>query len=102
MLAFIESGEVDIDDGENIMFVDRFIPDFKLVSNRNASVSVTFKKYPSETGITKGPYTFNNSTRQIKFRGRGRSATVRYEVNALGADFEVGAPRFGIQIDGER
>ncbi len=102
MTAFIESGDLDLENGEDMIFIDRFIPDFKLVPNRNAFLTLTVKKYPNQTGIVKGPYTFNNDTDQIKFRARGRQVSIKYEVTTLGADFEVGAPRFGIQIDGER
>lgn len=102
MLAYLQSGDVDLEDGEQIIFIDKFIPDFKLDPNRNANLYLTYKMYPSEDGVRKGPYVFNNNTGKINLRGRGRHLSLRYEVDALGADFEVGAPRFSIQPDGER
>lgn len=102
LAAFIESGDIDLGEGEEIMFVDRFVPDFNLIPNRNANLYLKYKMYPSESGVTKGPYVFNNDTKQISLRVRGRHVSVKYEVNALGSDFEVGAPRFGIKVDGER
>lgn len=102
MLAYIESGDIALKDGNDMAFVDRFVPDFKLVPNRNADLILRFKDYPNSPTTTKGPYRFNNDTGKISLRGRGRHITVRYEVNVLGADFEVGAPRFAVQPDGGR
>lgn len=102
MLAFIESGDLDMDDGDKFMFMDKFIPDFRLVPNRSATLFLRFKRYPTSVGTLKGPYSFNNNTQKISLRGRGRHVSIKYEVNTIGADFEVGAPRFSIQADGER
>jgi hypothetical protein len=102
MTAFIRSGDIDLDDGTDFMFVDRFIPDFKLVPNRNANLYVYLKKYPASVEIEKGPYSFNNDTQKISIRARTRHISIKYVVDTLGSDFEVGSPRFGIQPDGRR
>jgi len=103
MPAYIKSGSMDIEDGQKLMFVDKFIPDFRLIPNRNAQVTLTFKKYPnSVTSSIKGPFTFNNSTDKISLRGRGRQVSIEYSVDTTGSDFMIGAPRFSIQPDGER
>lgn len=100
--AFLESGDLDIEEGERMLFIDKFIPDFFLVPNRNAEVTLTFKKYPRGPEFVKGPYPFNNDTQKISLRGRGRHVSIKYSVNTLGSDFELGAPRFSFQVDGER
>ena len=102
LLAWILTGYLDIDDGTELVFVDKFVPDFKLVPNRSASLYLYFKKYPHSTETIKGPYNFNNDTSKINVRGRARQCAIKYEVSALGADFEIGAPRFGFQKDGKR
>jgi len=102
MNAFIQSAFFDIGDGERFMFVDRVVPDLDLAPNRNALITLEFKRYPTSAPITKGPFTFNNTMDQIKFRGRGRQANIKYQVNAIGADFELGKTRIGMQNDGER
>lgn len=103
LVAFIRSGYLDLDDGQELMFVDKFIPDFELIPNRNAELNIYFKKYPNSSETTdKGPFPFNNTTEKISLRGRGRQASVQYTVNATGADFQVGDPRFSIQRDGGR
>lgn len=102
MRAYIKSGEIDLEDGTDLMFIDRFIPDFKLVPNRNASLNLYLKKYPSGSEIVKGPYNFNNNTQKVSLRARARHVSIEYIVDTLGADFEVGSPRFGLQPDGRR
>lgn len=103
LIAYIRSGYLDLDDGQQMMFVDKFIPDFELTPNYNAELTLYFKKYPNSTlTTTKGPYPFNNTTEKISLRGRGRQASIQYTVNATGADFQVGNPRFSIQLDGGR
>lgn len=102
MYSWIQSGDVDIKDGTSFFLVDRFIPDFELRPNRNAQLTLNFKKYPSDSGIEKGPYTFSGTTRKISVRGRGRHVSIKYEVNSLGADFDIGAPRLGITLDARR
>lgn len=102
MEAYITSGDLDLDEGEKLMFVDKFIPDFKLRPNRGASVTISLKKYPNSTPQVKGPYTFDNNTNKISFRARARHASITYTCNTLGADFEVGTCRFSVQPDGER
>lgn len=102
LIAYLVSGDLDIEDGQELVFVDKFIPDFKLFPNRNASLQLTLKKYPNSTGQVKGPYTFNNETEKINLRARARQISIRYEVSAIGADVEVGAPRFSFQPDGGR
>ncbi len=102
MDAYIRSGYLDLQDGQDLLFVDRFIPDFKLIPNRNASLTLYFKQYPNSQALVKGPYQFNNNTTKINLRGRARQVSIEYRVNSIGSDFEVGAPRFGVQPDGER
>lgn len=102
MTAYLVSGDLDIEDGQNLVFVDKFVPDFKLIPSRNAKLTLYLKKYPNSTASVKGPYQFNDSTEKVSVRARARQVSIKYEVDALGADFEVGSPRFAFQPDGGR
>ena len=84
------------------MFIDKFIPDFTLSSNRNADLYLYLKKYPNSTATVKGPYSFTDTTEKISPRARARHVSIKYEVSSIGGDFEVGSPRFSIQPDGGR
>ncbi len=100
--CFVESSYFDIGDGQQLMFVDRIVPDFTITPNRNITMRVFHKKYPNSSESFKGPFTVNNTTRKINTRVRGRQMAVRYTMNATGGTFQVGKVRLGIQPDGGR
>ncbi len=101
MTAFIETNEIDISDGNQLMFIDKFIPDYTIPNNKPLSVTLRFRKYPGQEFVDK-TYTITNTTNFINTRVRGRRVKVRYTCDALGGDFEVGSPEFGVRPDGGR
>jgi hypothetical protein len=101
MLSFIESGEIDISDGNQLMFVDKLIPDFTMPDNKPLEVVVSYKKYPGDMFQTK-TFTITNQTNFVNMRIKGRRLKVKYTSEALGGDFEVGTPEFGVKPDGAR
>lgn len=104
MPAFIRSAYFDIGDGQDLLFIDRILPDVKLPPNRNMEITCYFKKYshPAARVVTKGPYFFDDSKDKISLRGRGRQMSIEFKVTATGADFEIGKTRIGLQPDGGR
>lgn len=104
MEAYIRSAYFDMNDGSDIVFLDRLLPDVKLPMNRNIEITLYSKKFPHPAASVKvkGPYYFDDSDTQINPRVRGRQISVKYAVTATGADFEIGKVRFGIQADGGR
>lgn len=102
--AFIKSADFDLEDGQQLIFIDRIVPDIKLPENRNIEIRLFLKKYPNpNTKVqTKGPYFFDSTKDKISMRARARQMSVEYRSNATGGDFEIGKFRFGIQPDGER
>ena len=61
MTAYIESGDIDIADGDNFMSVSRFLPDFKNLVG-NVDVTVKARPYPATTKTTHGPYAIATTT----------------------------------------
>jgi hypothetical protein len=104
LVAYIKSGYFDMEDGTDLIFMDRVVPDLKLPSNQSVSVSVTTKKYPHPTArtVVKGPYNFSDNQSQIKLRARGRQACIEIRASSTGGDFELGRIRVGYQPDGGR
>ncbi len=102
--AFIRSSYFDIGDGQDLLFIDRIIPDVKLPSSRNMEIRCYFKKYPHPQAsvVTKGPYYFDDTKKQISMRGRGRAMSIEFRVTGTGTDFEIGKMRIGVQPDGGR
>ena len=102
LTSFIESADFEIGDGDDIMFLDRVIPDFDL-SSGNLNFSVVTKQYPESTeSITKGPYSIANTTSKVDLRARGRQASIRVSCESANTRWRWGSVRLGMQPDGRR
>jgi len=111
--AFIQSGDFDITnsgnmanlqgDGEFIMSMKRFIPDFKVLTG-NSKITLLLNNYPSQTAVSSplGPFTINSSTDKIDTRARGRLLAIKIENDATGETWRYGTLRVDIQPDGRR
>ena len=104
--AFIESGDfafVDGGQGEFLMKIKRFIPDFKVISG-NATVTLKIKSFPSETKASSllGPFTITASTKKIDTRTRGRLVALRIENTTTDENWRFGSFRADVQPDGRR
>lgn len=107
--AYIESNLFDLDAGQELMFVDRIIPDF---SDRDGNempgnVNITLQSYkypntPEAQAVTKGPYVVSAATQKIDLRLRGRHALYRIESNGVNSSWRLGAIRFRLSPDGQR
>ena len=109
MTSYIESGDFDIGDGDQMMFIKKGIQDFKdQVGNVNMSLKSRY--YPTDTQTTKGPFYLSTSTQRFNPRTRGRQIAVRVESNgydgvnndALSENWRLGTLRFEVQPDGMR
>jgi len=101
MTAYIESGDIDIGDGDQFLSISRFIPDFK---NQTGTVDVTVKSrpYPATSQTTHGPYAITTSTTKQDTRIRGRQLALRVESDAVDEDWRYGTLRFDGKPDGLR
>lgn len=99
--SYLESAEFEIDDGNEILFVDRIIPDYTITNNGSIELTLQFQEYPNSAIITKGPYTVQQSTKKIDLRGRGRQAKIIVSASS-DSSWRWGAVRANIQPDGKR
>jgi hypothetical protein len=111
--AFIQSGDFDITntnnianlqgDGEFIMSVKRFIPDFKVLTG-NSKITLLLNNYPSETAVSSslGPFTITSSTDKVDTRARGRLVSLKIENDAVGETWRYGTLRLDAKPDGRR
>ena len=85
---FIESGPVDIANGERNVALRYIYPDTETLGD--ISMTVFAKQFPSDTEYTYGPYVYNNPTptrvlgREIRFRFTGES--VNFEIGVMRAE----------------
>jgi hypothetical protein len=104
--AYIESGDFDLDiegDGQYLMKINRFIPDFKILDG-NAKVTLLLRDYPSQTQNSQmlGPYTVTSSTTKIDTRARNRLMSIKVENESTDENWRYGLFRVDIQPDGRR
>lgn len=105
--AAFESGYWTISEGNDMAFVDWFLPDMKFGtygSANGAQVEITFKSldYPGDTPKTYGPYTFTSSTEYLNPRIRGRLMSIRIESNDTGSFWRIGRCRYRWASAGRR
>jgi hypothetical protein len=111
--AFILSGDFEITnnnniadftgDGEYIMSVKRFIPDFKILTG-NSKITLYLNDYPSETAVSSslGPFTITTTTDKIDTRARARFVAIQIANDAVGETWRYGTLRLDARPDGRR
>ena len=120
ILANISSGDFDISqrrsatgqttgaadlrgDGEFIMKVRRFIPDF--ISQTGATrVTLNLRNFPNDTRASSslGPFDITSSTQKVDTRARGRAVSLKIENTSSNQSWRLGTFRLDIQPDGRR
>ena len=101
--AFIKSGYFDIGDGDNMMYMKRFIPDFKNQLG-NLVVHLLLRPYPQGQAVPSSldPYPITPTTQKVDTRARGRQISLRIESSEVGTNWRFGTMRVDIQPDGLR
>jgi hypothetical protein len=112
--SYILSGDYDLSeqglagDGEFIMRVSRFIPDFKNLAG-SAKVTLFFRDYPAQNSqsdangpLITGPFTITTTTNFVSTRVRGRQVSVKIENDNLNETWRYGTLRLDIHAGGRR
>ena len=115
MTSFIESGPMDIGDGDKFTLIQKVIPDLTFQgSDSTSSPAATFTiRARNEPGLaysntSSGTTTRTSSspvelfTNQINLRARGRSFSLKVDSSALGMKWKLGSPRVSLRPDGRR
>jgi hypothetical protein len=120
ILANISSGDYDISqrrsalgqstgtadlrgDGEFLMKIRRFIPDF--ISQTGATrVTLNIRNFPNDTRASSslGPFDITSSTQKVDTRARGRAISLKIENTGASQSWKLGSFRLDIQPDGRR
>jgi hypothetical protein len=117
--SYIESSEFDIQDGQNLGFVYRIVPDITFEGSTANNPTVTMTLIPmmnsgsgynipqSEGGASYAPVARTSTvdierfTGQVYVRVRGRQMIFKIESNDLGNLWQLGSPRIDIRPDGK-
>jgi hypothetical protein len=111
--VFIESGDIDVDEGEQFGFVSRIIPDIKFFGSTPTSGQINYvlktRNYPGESLTTSSTSDVTSSTTQNFVRTRARQMVFRVQSDddadtsvRTGFKWRLGANRFDIRTDGRR
>jgi hypothetical protein len=101
--AYIVSGYFDIGDGDNMLLMSRFIPDFKNQVG-NLTVRLLLRPFPqaSASPSSLDPYVITPTTQKVDTRARGRQIQLRIESDELDSNWRFGTMRVDITPDGLR
>ena len=114
MTSFIESGPMDMGDGDKFVSIKQMLPDitFNGSTGSTPSVSFTLKAQNSSGGnflqteskdTTRSTTTpIEQFTDKIDYRVRGRSFAIKVESTGTGVKYKLGTPRVDMRPDGRR
>ena len=90
-------------DGEFIMKIRRFIPDF-ISQTGNTQVTLQLRNFPndSQASSSLGPFTVSSSTQKVDTRARARAIALKVENTSTSQSWKLGTFRLDIQPDGRR
>jgi len=125
--AFIQSADVDIDDGDKYMLIRRIIPDVNFRGSETtnpvtgapttpqALITVGVRNFPGAASSTvnaegvvtaddviTSTATIDQYTNQVFIRARGRQMNFKIESNNVGTQWQRGMPRVDARPDGRR
>tara|TARA_R100000231_G_scaffold36114_3_gene31991 strand:- start:1284 stop:2312 length:1029 start_codon:yes stop_codon:yes gene_type:complete len=102
--AFVTSGDFDLPtegDGQFLLRVSRFLPDFKNLQG-TAKVTLNTKDFPISGNTTTAQFDVTTSTSKIDTRVRGRLANLKIENTSTDETWRFGTFRADVNIDGRR
>ena len=102
--SFLESADFDINDGNELMFIDRIVPDLA-INDGVIKFSIKTKNFPEQADselIEKGPFSISKNTNKVDLRARGRQGRVRVSCESAGTKWQWGTVRMSMQPDGLR
>jgi hypothetical protein len=114
MTSFIESGPMDMGDGDKFVSIKQMLPDISFSGSTDVTptVSFTLKAKNSAGGNflqTESKDTTRSTTTpveqftdKIDYRIRGRSFAIKIESTEVGVKYKLGTPRVDMRPDGRR
>jgi hypothetical protein len=101
MTSYITSADIDIIDGDDLMFIKRYIPDFK---NFQGGLNMQFlvRNYPGSPQTVASSTVVYSTTTKIDMRARARQVAVKMLSSDLNTNWRFGTIRVDSQVDGKR
>ena len=105
MTAYIETGDMDLGEGDQFWFLNRIIPDIQFRdadSGKEVTVSLNGHDYPGASQSEIASATITPSTDQSFIRGRARQIAMKVQSTGSGYGWRVGYVRVDGRTDGRR
>ncbi len=111
--AYIQSSDVDLQDGEQFMLTRRMIPDINFngstANNAEVTLQVRPRNFPG-SAFTSDPAdsqpvietSVDQYTDQVFVRARARQMALKIQSTDLGVQWQLGTPRLDVRPDGKR
>jgi hypothetical protein len=125
--SYIQSADVDIDDGDKYMLVRRIIPDVNFTGSETtnpvtgapidpqATIIVAVRNFPgaaestvneegqnTQANVVTATATIDQYTNQVFIRARGRQMSFKIGSDTVGTQWQLGLPRVDARPDGTR
>ena len=111
--VYIESGDIDIEDGDGFGFISRIIPDVKFFGTSASTGQINFvlktRDFPGDSLTTNSTNDVTSSTQQNFTRARGRQLVLRVQSDddaatgvRTGFRWRLGSNRIDVKSDGRR
>ena len=104
----LEGAFFDQEAGNEILFVNKFVPDFSNLSDNTPytgtlQISLQARKYPGGPVITKGPFSITGTTQKVSTRLRGREMAIQIQSSTTSdLPWRMGQFRAALEPDGLR
>jgi hypothetical protein len=100
------TGYMDLADGNEYIFLDRLIPDFKWdgstgVSSQRLQMMVYATAFPGDAPVAVGPFDIDSATRYVTPRVRARQIALGITSDIAGVQWRLGAVRYRGAPDGK-
>jgi hypothetical protein len=108
LCANLESAYFQTDEGDAIMFSNKFAPDFSNLSDNTPysgtlEISLRARKYSGAPVISKGPFSVTGTTQKVSTRLRGREFAIQIQCSTSSdLPWRMGQFRMAIEPDGKR
>ena len=102
MNTFLTSGDVDIADGDQFMFIRGYIPDFKNLQG-TVKMNLLSREFPADTQTESGEIEITSGTKDVNTRSRGRQIAVKIlSDSSVDDQWRFGTLRVDARPDGRR
>jgi len=114
LVAYIQSSDFDISDGEQFMLTRRMLPDINFAKSTAATPEITLQIRPRNfpgsgfqpVGTTDSKPVIETAvdvyTEQVFIRARARQMALKISSENLGVNWQLGVPRLDARVDGKR